>query len=303
QPDLPEVHLALALCHYWGRLDYDRALQELQTARPGLPAETTALIGAIQRRQGKFDDAIRSEYQAVLLDPRSPRDLAELAFSLLQTRRYEEADRVIGRALMIAPDFRQASVFKALVHEAWKGETDLARAVLRAARGRLEPRGLLGQQGWVVWLFEPNPAEALALLDSLDSDSIDASVVIFPKAFLLAVAHEGLGDAALARKEYEAARARLEAEVDKFGGLAKGLVAAAFHRALLARAYAGLGRKEEALREARRAVEMVPMSKDAMYGSWCEIWLAEVEARVGETDAAIERIRWLLSIPNWLSPA
>jgi serine/threonine-protein kinase len=296
QPDLPEAHRALGLYHYWGQRDYDRALQEFETARPGLPAETIGLIGAVQRRRGEFDKSIRSQQEAIGLDPRSPRTMAELAVNLIYTRRYEESDRVLDRALTIAPDLLVASVFKALLHQAWKGETDLARAVLRDSRGRLDPRGRLGQQGWVVHLLEHNPAEALPLLDSVESDSIDITVAVYPKAFFYAVAHEALGDAARARKEYEAARVMLEAEAEKYSYRP-------FQRTVLARTYAGLGRKEDALREARRAVEALPISKDAVDGSWLEIYLAAVEARVGETDAAIQRIRHLLSIPSWLSPA
>jgi serine/threonine-protein kinase len=75
-----------------------------------------------------------------------------------------------------------------------------------------------------------------------------------------------------------------------------------YQRSLLARAYAGLGRKEDALREARRAVELLPTSKDALIGAGIEIERAAVEARVGDTDSAIEHIRHLLSVPCLLSP-
>src|SRR5262249_43226825 len=107
---------------------------------------------------------------------------------------------------------------------------------------------------------------------------------------------EALGDADRARKEYEAALPLLRTEVDKKPGSAD-------QRAVLARAYAGLGRREEALREARRAVEALPISKDAPWRTELEIDRAAVEARVGETDAALEHIRHLLSIPSELSPA
>ncbi|HXN42574.1 MAG TPA: hypothetical protein VN918_12340, partial [Myxococcaceae bacterium] len=103
------------------------------------------------------------------------------------------------------------------------------------------------------------------------------------------------GDARRARQEYEEARPRLEAETQKHPSRAN-------QRSLLARTYAGLGRKEEALREARQAVETLPISKDAVDGSYVEIQQAAVEARVGETNAAIEHIRKLLSIPCLLSP-
>ncbi|SRR6266849_1424950 len=71
----------------------------------------------------------------------------------------------------------------------------------------------------------------------------------------------------------------------------------------LARAYAGLGAKGGSMREARRAAELLPISKDAFFGTDVEIFRAIVEAHVGEKDAAIERIRYLLSIPCFLSPA
>jgi len=111
---------------------------------------------------------------------------------------------------------------------------------------------------------------------------------------------EALGDAAQARTEYERVLPSLQAEVDNDLGL--NAWENARQLSLLARAYAGVGRQEEALREARRAAGLVPISKEPMLGSTEEIALAEIEARVGETNAAIERIRHLLSIPSLLSP-
>jgi len=107
--------------------------------------------------------------------------------------------------------------------------------------------------------------------------------------------HEALDEPTRAREEYQAAVPLLESLVNK-------VPTRVFERSLLARAYAGLGRKEDALREARHAVEQLPISKDALTGVSVELELAAVEARVGETDAAIEHIRHLLSIPCVLSP-
>jgi serine/threonine-protein kinase len=174
----------------------------------------------------------------------------------------------------------------------------LAKEVLREARGRLDPQGLVGQQGsWIILLLLNKPREAVPLLDSIVAEAIIGVTSVFPKVFLYAVVHEALGDADRARKEYEAALPLLQTEVETNPSRN------ASPRALLARAYAGLGRKEEALREARRAVETLPISKDALDGSVVEIERAAVEARVGDTDAAIEHIRHLLSIPCLLSPA
>ena len=296
QPDLPEGHLALGYYHYWGRLDYDRALKEFELAQSGAPAEAVNAIGFVLRRQGKYDEAIRSLQEAVHLDPRSPDKRWQLAVSFIVTRRYEDADGVCDQVLTIAPDFTVASITKAIVQELWKGETSLAKKVLRETRGRLDPQGRVGGQEWIIPLLWHNPREALPFLDSLDSSSIAGPEAVFPKAFLYAVAHEALGEDDQARKEYETALPLLAAEVEK-------TPSRPFQRSLLARAYAGLGRKEDALREASRAVEILPISKDHMDGPNLETARAAVEARIGETDAAIEHIRHLISIPCLLSPA
>ena len=298
QPDLPEGHLALGFYYYWRLLDYDRALKELEIALSGVPAAAVFMMGSIVRRQGRFDEAIRNQQEALRLDPRVPNRFVELGLSFLWTRRYEEADRELNRALTIAPDLLSAAAIKAFLQEAWQGDTSLAKEVLREARGRLDPQGLVGQQGsWIIFLLLNNPREAVPLLDSIEAEAIIGVTSVFPKVFLYAVVHEALGDADRARKEYEAALPLLQTEVETNPSRN------ASPRALLARAYAGLGRKEEALREARRAVETLPISKDALDGSVVEIERAAVEARVGDTDAAIEHIRHLLSIPCLLSPA
>jgi TolB-like protein/Flp pilus assembly protein TadD/tRNA A-37 threonylcarbamoyl transferase component Bud32 len=295
QPDLPEGHLALGYYHYWGRLDYDRALKEFEVARSGVPAEAVNAIGFALRRQGRFDEAIRYQQEAVHLDPGSPHTREQLAESFIHTRRYEDGDRLLDQVLTIAPDFTAALMEKAFVQEAWKGETSLAKKVIREARGRLDPQGRVGAQDWIISLLSHNPREALPFLDSLDSDSIKGSEGVLPKAFLYAVAHEALGNADQARKGWETALPLLAAEVEKNPSRP-------FQRSLLAHSYAGLGRKEDALREVNRAVEILPISKDHGRGTSIEIERAVVEARVGQTEAAIEHIRYLLSIPCLLSP-
>jgi len=293
QPDLPEGHLALGLYFYWRHRDYDQALKELEIARSGVAAMAANYIGAILRRQGRFDEAIRNQQEAVRLDPLSPVLLIELGWSLLWTRSYEKMDRVLNRALAIAPDLFVASVMKAVRDEAWHGDTSLAKEVLRKARGGLDLRGDVADLITLPLLH--NPREGVSLLDSIDAEAIIGSLAVYPKVFLYAAAHEALGDTDRARQEYQEALPLLEAEVGKNAG--RGL-----QRTTVARAYAGLGRKDDALREAKRAVETVPISKDALDGCQAEIDRAAVEARVGERDAAIQHIGQLLSIPCILSP-
>jgi tetratricopeptide (TPR) repeat protein len=229
---------------------------------------------------------------AVQLDPRSPNELFQLAVTLTITRRYQEADQVADRALRIAPDLVDARDFKAFLHELWKGETELGLETLRGRSGVLSPASATPA---LIPVMMHHPREALPLLDSLESESLNSGFAMCPKALLYAVAHEALGEQARARQEYEAALPLLKAAVENSPWLP-------YQRSLLARAYAGLGRKEDALREANRAAELLPISRDAFFGPDVEIFRASVEAHVGEKDSAIERVRYLLSIPSFLSP-
>src|SRR5262249_44779518 len=206
-PDFPECCLGLRYSQYNVNLDYDRARKQLELVRPGVPAAAVDAIGFVLRRQGRFDEAIRYQQEAVRLDPRSPDTRYQLAVSFNSTRRYEDADGVVDQVLTFAPDFTAVSMMRAAIQEAWKGETSLAKKVIREARGRLGPQGRVGGQEWLIPLLLHNPREALPFLDSLDSDSITGGgggvgSAAFPKAFLFAVAHEALGDADQARKEY-----------------------------------------------------------------------------------------------------
>ena len=293
QPDLPDGHLALGLYHYLRWRDYDKALREFQLARSGAAAEAVGFIGVLERRQGRFDEAIRDQQEAARLDPRTPDNFSELVTSFMRVRRYEEAERAADRALALAPDYLHAQAQKAIVREAWKGETELGKDLLRRTLGTVGSGSALGA---LLGILEHHPSEALPWLERFPSESISGLEVVFPKSLLSALAHQALGNAAQARREYEAALPRLEAEVEKNPARAR-------QHSFLARAYAGLGRKDDALGEAKRAVELLPISKDAFVGAQVEVDRAEIEARVGETDAAIEHIRYLLSVPCLLSPA
>src|SRR6202022_1088353 len=148
----------------------------------------------------------------------------------------------------------------------------------------------------LVTLLLHHPREALSVLDSLQSEWLLNVYAAYPKAFLYGVADEALGETARAQEKYQAAIPLLETEVQKSPRRPS-------QRSVLARAYAGVGRKDDALREVNRAAELFPISKDAYFGSWVEISRAQIEARLGDKDGAIERIRHLLSIPCYLSPA
>jgi TolB-like protein len=303
QAGLPEAHAALGM-YYQDRGDYQRAVQEFEIVRAANPWLGMSRLAVLRSWQGRFEDAIALKYEEARLNPRSPSTFYGLGYWLFFARRYEEADRAFARALTIAPDFDVASVARAHLHEAWKGDTALAKAVIRDARKSIRVEGA---SFLFVGLLANNPAEALSFLDSVRSSSDwnfdeDASL---PKAYVYARVHEALGNTAMARKEYEAARPTVEAEfLKRLSNSRRGnLTYVAWARERLAYIYSGIGRREDALREANEAVEVFSSSRsaNAQYQCFAEITRAAVEGRVGETEAAIEHIRHLLSIPCWLS--
>jgi TolB-like protein len=297
QPDLAEAHASLGAIHYVRRA-YDDALREYERARSTAPGDASTLmyLGFVERRQGKFADAHRHMEEAVALDPRSAGNMDELGNTLTIQRRYAEAVEAYDRALSWSPDYVAAAVNRAHVQLLWKGETAPAKAAIARFPAGSDPGGTLTAEKYLLELFKALPVEAWAVLSALPLQAIRTKYAVVPKTLLGAQAAEAQGDLEGARPLWDAARDQLEREAraapDDFR-----------LRPSLGRAYAGLGRRDDALREGMRAVELLPISKDAFDGSVLLEDLAAIHARVGDEDAAIAEIERLLSIPSYLSPA
>src|SRR5438874_8549846 len=124
QPDGGEVHLTRALFYYWGSRDYGRALAELELARRSLPNDprTFAFSGYIERRQGKWQEAIRDLEEALTLDPRNVVNVSELASTYFALRRYDDAARTLDNALAWKPLDFSLGFLRANVDMAWKAD-------------------------------------------------------------------------------------------------------------------------------------------------------------------------------------
>jgi len=297
QPDLAEAHLALGVVHYVQR-HYDFALREYELAHSAAPSDVPTLmnLGFVERRRGKFAEAHRFIQQAVALDPRSTNNMDELGNTLTIQRRYPEALKAYDRALAWTPDYVASAVNKARVQLIWKGDPAPAKVMITRFPAGSDPGGKLTQEKYLLELFKTFPVEAWATLSPLPLQTVITKYEEVPKALLGAMAADVRGDRAGARSLYESARAQLEREVQEHPDDSR-------YRPSLGRAYAGLGRKQDAIREGERAVELLPLSRDAFDGSTILEDLAGIYAQVGETDKAIEIIDKLLNIPSYLSPA
>jgi non-specific serine/threonine protein kinase len=283
QPELPEAHLALAFYYYYGYKDYERALEELAIAERGLPNDSRIIEATawIWRRQGKFEAALDRMKKAFELSPLNFWLPTEMAGTCARLRRYTEAAGYFDQAISLAPDRQGAYGGKVFIYLVCLGDTMRARDVLEKMPGE-------GKRQWLsVWWIERNYEAILDFTSSVSEPSVTLSL-------LAARAHRRMGEPELAYASYDSARAILEREL-------QARPADHFDRSALGKAYAGLGRKEEAIREGIQAVELSPVSKDAYSGPTPVLELAVIHTMVGEYDAALDGIEYLLSIPYWLS--
>jgi serine/threonine-protein kinase len=295
-PDLTEAHMALGDYHYYGRRDYERALEEylaVQRQQPG-NSDAIALIAWIQRRQGDFDRSIANAERAIELDPRNSVWVVGQAQNYLYTRRYREGEPFFLRAIALAPDVAYYYRWAATFYLAWDGSTARANSVLQEAATYVNPGELfIGSEvaSIVLDVFGEDYAWALDEL-TLDEPGIDTAYYFLAKAELSL----RRGQTESARALFESARVLLEERISAGPGQF------APHSAL-GIAYAGLGRTEEAIRAGLRGVELLPVTTDAMTGPDRVRELARVYVMCGEHEAAIEQLDYLLSIPSEISAA
>jgi len=297
-PDLPEMHWALGYYYYHGHMDYDRALEHFNQAQKGLEDNSDILTGIayVQRRQGKFDQGLDNLKKAAELDPRAHKTLYEIGFTYLCMRNYQESEQYLNRAISLAPDITGPYSWKMLLYLNWEESTEKALKVLeevpQVVRSSEDPIFILKLT--LAYMCDGNYQKALDHLSLLSLDVLNSHSFFTPKALLYAGIYGFMNQPELEQEHYNAARNLLEAKVQEWPEDAR------IHSSL-GLAYAGLGRKEEAIREGKLAVELFPVTKDAVRGPRRVEDLARIYVKVGEYDAAIDQLELLLSIPCEIS--
>ena len=298
EPGLPEAHQAKGWYYYMGHLDYGHALEQFTIARKSQPnnAELFLGIGAVRRRQGKLELAVVNFEKAIELDPRSAVLASNTASTYHLLRDYASAERYFDRAISLRPDDAFAWYDKVWLYLTWEGSTAKARIVLEKASvaiGSTDHPNVV--RAWVlIEVFDGNYQEALDRLSMGSSDAIATQYYFIPKALLSAQIHGLMNRPQLARADYDTARALLETKLQEQPQDER------LHSSL-GIAYAGLGQVEEAIREGKMGVELLPVSKEAWRGLYRVEDLAQIYVMVGEYDAAIDQLEFLLSRPGELS--
>jgi len=289
-PGLPEAHIALGSIYYHAR-EYEKALEQFSIAQKSLPNNPDLLqeIGFVQRRQGKWDLSLASFKKAAELDPGRTDVQISLGATYLRFGKYVEAEPCFKRVILLDP--AGDSPYRNLVDLYIKqdGNIEKARQILIQAAGKVDAAEL--NDLWVrLDVLDGYYPKALTRLWGPEVYNADSAGYYLDKAGVYQLA----GKAALARACYDSARI----------GLEKRLSTESENEALRAQlgtAYAGLGRKNEAIREGKKGVELVPIAKDAMTGPAMLLDLARIYVMVREYDTAIKELEYLLSIPGELS--
>jgi TolB-like protein/Tfp pilus assembly protein PilF len=295
RPNAAEAHLARAIHLYKGYLDYDGALAELEIARRSLPNDSRifAVMGWIQRRQGRWQEATRSLERAIELDPRNLNTLYQTADGYWIARRYAELKSKLDRMLAIAPNDVVVKATRALLEVDWKADTGPLHQLIdeiRATNPAAIPK--IADQWLLCALAERDVAVAKdALMASSNETPLGEYAVNFKRPFAEGIIARMTDDEHKAQLAFAAARAEQEKTVQTQADYGPAWC-------VLGVIDAALGRKEDALREGRRAVELLPVEKDPINGMLMIKYFAVIAAWIGEKDLACEQLASAVRYPT-----
>jgi len=295
-PNAPDSHMALGLYYYRCFRDYERALAEIEIAGRDRPNDTDVLSwkATLNKRQGNLEEAIRLNLRVLELDPMEYTAAQELGTTYYLNRNYVDSIAAHKRAISISPDVAGSYFYQIRSYLGWRGDTKSTRRVL----DRMPSGDLARSQGYRFQLeyLDGQYQTALELADGFPAFFEDQTT-LRARSAKQALCYAALGDTARARVAREAAVDLLESKVAE--------------NPLDFRPYsdlgpilAALGRREPAITAARRAVELMPGSKDAEAAVRPADHLALTYALLGDSDTARmlveERIQarpGILSIP------
>jgi len=291
-PASPEGRKALGLYYDVVLHDQKRALDELTRAAELLPndAGLASWIGRVLWREGRIGEASAQFEKAVELDPRNPDAVTALGLFCRASRRYAESARYHGLLIALQPDTLEWYMAQSALYLDW-GRPKEAREVLERAP-RTDERHLL----WAWWYLEYWTGNHQAALERLAAapEVLEFGWGKYPRALLESMTYDAMNQPRRARAAWAASLRVVERILKK-------TPEDDAVRGLLGVIYAGLGRKEDAIREAKSAVEREQKTVGASAATRGVWGLAVVYAQVGEAELALDQLELLLSVPSGVS--
>ena len=302
-PELGDAHLALAYYYYYGFRDYDRARKELAIALRATPndAEVWDGMGAVDRRQGRWDDAVLNFERARQLDPHNGAVIWNLAETYFSLCRLDEAAQTFAAGLTSNPHAHLFSVASAAIDFRKSGSTAALVAELKTLPPDFDPGGAVTTIAVRFSLMNRDFDEAAHWLARSTREFLNDSGLggmassidgyAFPRVWYEGLIARGRGNGSDAEKAFEKTRGIVEGDLRQWPDDAKTNI-------MLALVNAALGRKQEAIRAGQRAVELLPISEDAFDGPAIATNLAVVYAQSGEPALALEQLARVREIPS-----
>ena len=299
EPDLPEVHLAYAYYLYWVYRDYERARVQLAMARRGLPNNVAALALAafMDRRQGDFEKAIQELNEAISRDPHNAEPIAELGNMLFWLRQFRASEQVYTRLIELLPHQPMIKVEKAYKAAEESGDATPLRLALAAI-----PMAMNDDNGVLCWRLRlaldlRDWQQATEIIEKLDGGEDDGyfgwAQTPAPAGCYSILLSRLQGEPPEVNSSFAQTREQLSQKVQKSPGDALLLSKLGLVDALL-------NSKDAGIAEAKRATEILPISKDAVDGPLIAINLVVVYAWTNELDLAFEAADLLTKTPNGL---
>jgi serine/threonine protein kinase/Tfp pilus assembly protein PilF len=293
QPQLGEAVLAKGFYHYACLNNYDVAVRYFEEARQLLPnnSQIPQSLAYVARRRGEWDRSESYFGEAERLDPRNVFLLTGHATNYICLRRFPEALRLFEQVLSIAPGDLDTLSNKAAIAQA-EGDLPRASALLTPLHPGADDAGALETQVYQA-ILERRPGQMIARLQEV-LRTTDPALGYYngELRFWLGWAQEVAGDHTAAKETWRQARSELEPflneQPNNYSLLAD-----------IALTNMGLGDKAAAFAFTEKAMEAIPIERDALVGPIPLEIFARVAAQLGEPDRAISALQKLLSIPYY----
>jgi serine/threonine-protein kinase len=294
RPASGETHLAVAQHLYWAYQNYDLAREELAAARRTLPNEARIplLAGYIDRRQGRWEESLDQMKQALELDPQNLSILQQLSLTYQALQRYQETVATLDKVMVIAPKDIAIKVWRAWVDLQWRSDPSPLHTTIETALTQDPNTAPFIVLHWLDLAFdERDAAAAERALAAMPTGGCYDENIPFPDSWCRGLVARLRGDEPAARAAFAGARSELEQIVHDQPDYAAALCA-------IGVVDAALGNREDAIREGQRAIELVPVSENAIDGARLIQYLAVIYAWTGNKDDAIERLTEAVKLPG-----
>jgi serine/threonine-protein kinase len=295
-PNLAQVHIALGQFYYHGYRQYEHALAEFGRALQLQPNASAALeySGYVHRRQGEWERCLEELKRAFEADPRNASLAANVSNTYIPLRMWKEAGRAARHSLELDPYAADAmrTLLGSIVSES--GDIKEAQRVLATfpAENKIlvnstfgNVRDMVGDRAYLFVLARDFGA-AVKLWEAVGSTAVDERRRLSARVAMRVLGGDLIGAQAEAEKARQLLEERLRELPNDISSMTQ-----------LSWVYVAFKRKDEAIKLARQAANLLPPEKDAIVGNELLTGLAEIEARIGTTADAVAILGQQLSVP------